>query len=97
MGTGSPLTKLHLRFGENQNFCISPANAISGSVTMRAVNDNWSAHIPWELQASKFFFDGGNVGIGTTSPLAKLHLLGGDDNVYGQMPMDKSLSGQTVI
>ncbi len=74
IGTSNPLSKLHLKIGDNQNFIISSANVITSSVTIRAINDNWSDNIPLELQASKFFFNGGNVGIGTSNPSAQLSI-----------------------
>jgi len=70
IGTTSPLSKLHVRTTTNQNFRISAGS----NLEVASINDADSAYSSLTFRASNFDFQNGNVGIGTTSPVATLHV-----------------------
>ncbi len=77
--------KAWVRAGTNMNWGIAQGINISGAVRFTAGIDNASSNIPMEFNATQFAFGAvgaermridinGNIGIGTTSPAAKLHI-----------------------
>lgn len=72
IGTTSPLSKLQVRAGLDQNFRVSS----STNLTVASINDADTAYAPITFRASTFDFQNGNVGIGTTSPSSMLTLNG---------------------
>ena len=70
IGTTSPLSKLHVRANTNQNFRISSGT----NLEVASIDDADSAYTPLTFRASKFDFQNGNVGIGTTSPTSTLQV-----------------------
>ena len=73
IGTTSPYTTLDVRGGTNQRLFIYDLTTLGNPTTeVASVNDANTANEPMELDASKFNFNGGNVGIGVTNPGAML-------------------------
>ena len=68
IGTTSPYAKLSVKDGTNINLGIKVGQTDATAVMLNAYNDAVNANIPMEFRASKFNFDVGNVGIGTTVP-----------------------------
>jgi hypothetical protein len=76
IGTSSPSGKLHVVSGTNDTLLIrGPINYATGA-SIYAVNSANSVITPMELCGSQFFFTGGDVGIGTSSPTVKLDVAG---------------------
>ena len=71
IGTTSPSSKLHIRTSSNFNYEFEQ---VSSRLRLSALNDARSANVPLQFAASEFNFVTGNVGIGTTSPVTKLHV-----------------------
>lgn len=86
VGTTTPLFRFHTRTGTDQNVVVRPASDFSGGLAgigLQSINDVNSAYKPLDLEGSQVTLNvgsSGNVGIGTPSPTAKLHVTGG--NVY---------------
>jgi hypothetical protein len=70
IGTTSPVTLLHVRETTNQNILFNQDvnGGMLGAAGIVAVNDANSAYVPFGFYASRYYFVGGNVGIGATSP-----------------------------
>ena len=78
IGTTSPFAKLSVNDGTDINLGIKIGQTDTTAVMLNAYNDAVSANIPMEFRASKFNFENGKVGIGITSPSAKLHVSASD-------------------
>jgi hypothetical protein len=78
IGTTSPTSLLHVNNGEIkiQNSNYGRLNFIRGSTNIWAIGprDTDDLYIRREGGSANVIFDGGNVGIGTASPAAKLHV-----------------------
>ena len=73
IGTTAPVEKLHINTGTDQNFGVRAASMFSTGGYILAHNDANTALQPMQYGASIHYFMGGNVGIGTTTPVCKLH------------------------
>jgi len=72
IGTSAPQGLLHVVAGANNTLLFrGPINYATGG-SIYAVNSANSAITPMEFGASSYFFAGGNVGIGTSSPSERL-------------------------
>jgi hypothetical protein len=77
---GTSLGKFSVNDGTNINLSIKVGQTDATAVMLNAYNDDASANIPLEFRASRFAFQSGNVGIGTTSPGDKLTINNTADN-----------------
>jgi hypothetical protein len=68
IGTNNPVVKFQINDGTNINLGIKIGQTDSSAVMLNAFNDGAIANIPLEFRATKFGFQLGNVGIGTTTP-----------------------------
>jgi hypothetical protein len=66
-------TKLIVKAATDQNLEVEYT---SGKLRLSALNDARSANVPLQFTSTSFEFLSGNVGIGTDSPGAKLHIRG---------------------
>jgi hypothetical protein len=104
IGTTSPATKFVVSNAGASGLEIDPTGGVSSGVLLQAYNRSTSAYIAQSYYALSHTFNvgsgggtralditsGGNVGIGTTSPTAKLHtLLNGNTSV--------GITGTTII
>jgi hypothetical protein len=78
IGTIVPYAKLSVKDGTNINLGIKVGQTDATAVMLNAYNDAVTANIPMEFRASKFNFESGNVGIGTSSPDQKLVVQAGN-------------------
>jgi hypothetical protein len=99
IGTTNPLAKLNVKDGTDTNFLVSVAWPEAGGVGvgLNAVNDALNANVPMVFGASKFYFDAGNVGIGTKNPTHKLHVYGDDGEIKIESPNSGSLSNARFV
>ncbi|MDD5568434.1 MAG: hypothetical protein PHY88_04450, partial [Candidatus Omnitrophica bacterium] len=74
IGTVSPYGILHLRQSSGVDLLIKGGCAVSGAVSINAVNDTDSANIPLEIRSSKTYFTSGTVDLGR-----EIILTGGDN------------------
>jgi hypothetical protein len=76
IGTTIPTSLLNVRPAANINTAVGSGVGDSTALQIAAVNDANSAYIPLEINASKTNFRWGNVGIGTSSPNARMDVAG---------------------
>ena len=76
IGTTGPNAPLTVHIGTNRNLYVENGQINSSALDLAAVNDADTGNVPMELDASSFSFQGGNVGIGTTTPSANLDVIG---------------------
>ena len=78
IGTTSPVGTFDVKEATNQhiNFISNTNGAYPGAAGILSINDANSAYQPLGIYASTIYLGGGNVGIGTTSPSAKLEVAG---------------------
>ena len=65
-----------MKAGTNQHLGVQPGVSDPTAVIVSAYNDGGGAFIPMQLNASRYNFTTGSVGIGTTAPTAPLHVVG---------------------
>jgi len=73
IGTTAPAAKLHIRNGIDRNLWFRVNGAGDGTEIL-SINDSQASRQQLAFSASSFYFDLGNVGIGTVSPLTKFHV-----------------------
>lgn len=78
IGTTSPAGKFEIHAATNQNlYVVQDGNSYdAGAVSLVATNDANTTNVPLYMSASRYHFDGGNVGIGTASPSYSLDVTG---------------------
>ena len=82
IGTSAPLYLLDVRTSSNHRFFVRDSSTSSGGeVQIQAGNDDDSATTPLKFAACRFFFESGQVGIGTGLPAARLDVAGGGGGV----------------
>jgi len=64
IGTGNPLGILHVRQSSGVDLLIKGGCAVSGAISINAVNDTDSVNIPLEIRSSKTYFTAGTVDLG---------------------------------
>ena len=72
IGTSAPGGKLHVVSGTNDSILFRGPISLATGGSMYGVNAANTAIAPLEFAASAFYFNAGNVGIGTSSPGYKL-------------------------
>jgi len=73
IGTTSPAAKLHINNGADRNLWFR-INGNGTGTELLSINDSQGTRQSLAFSASSFYFDIGNVGIGTTSPSAKTQI-----------------------
>lgn len=89
IGTTTPVATLQVKTQTNGNLAFQNSTSVSGGVKLNCFNDAANASSPFEIDGSTLQFNigasekmrinsSGNVGIGDTSPDAKLDIFGGN-------------------
>jgi len=97
IGTGNPLAFVHIHVGANQNLGILGMGG--GGIVFDCFNDANTANQPVSYQASAHCFQGGSVGINTTTPQGLLHVhVGANENliVSGPIAVPNAVAIQAV-
>ena len=76
IGTTNPIWKFAVSKAGDIGLEIDPDSGTPGKVGMYAYNRSTTTHVPLQFEASQYIFYTGNVGIGTTTPSAKLDMNG---------------------
>ncbi len=76
IGVASAAHKLVVKTGTNQNFQFRPYAFGSAGVLLSASNDADTAPVPFEFNGLFYAFMNGNLGVNTTAPTSKLHVVG---------------------
>lgn len=69
---------VHEMANQNITFTLNNNGTMSGAPGIQSINDANSAYEPLGFDASQYYFAGGNVGIGTTTPYSRLEVWGPD-------------------
>jgi len=94
IGTNSPdpNCKFMVRTGINKNLSIKNFwDDTDHNITISALTDDYSSHIPLYFAASSFYFHSGNVGIGTTI------FTNGTDQNYYKLAVNGSIHAKDVV
>jgi len=94
IGTTNPIYPLHIKRTTNVNIGFGLQN---GGISLEAVNDAVNANIPMSFYASSHLFFNGNVGIGTASPKANLHVRNGSTSLSSSTVTYSSTTAQGLI
>lgn len=89
IGIASPQAIFQVKQASNIDLLVAGATALTGAISLNAVNDNNSANIPMEFRASKFNFSTGNVGIGA-DPGATLHVMSESADVDSGLRLERT-------
>lgn len=73
IGTALPSAKLHIKNGTDRNLWFR-VNGNGTGTELLSINDSEASRQQLAFSASSFYFDVGNVGIGTVAPLTKFHI-----------------------
>lgn len=90
IGTTSPTAKLHINNGTDRNLWFR-VNGSGTGTELLSINDAQSTRQSLAFSASSFYFDNGNVGIGTTSPSEKLQIYSSSNTAFSVVDSASSI------